>query len=153
MAFIDAVANGNISPCRFVSMATDADPASSQANSFKVIEDIIVAQPIVGVSQEGTDFFPSSDTVHYQTNAYAAVAGENIKVFGPGEQCLVELGDTVHAGKMLKANATTNGKAVEVDMAGTTATPQFVGAIALQSGVSGEKIRVLVLPMVYTYHA
>jgi hypothetical protein len=125
-------------------------PAAADANSFKVIEDIVAAQAIVGVSEEGTDFFPTSDTDHYTGNNYAAVAGENVKVFAVGEQCLVELGGTVNCGDYLKANATTDGKAIQAPLG--TSGQQVVGGIALQYGVSGQKIRMLVQPGVI-YHA
>ena len=146
MAFIDAVAQATIYPCRFVS----AYPSTGNTASFEVIEDVVAAQNIVGVSQEGTDFFPTSDTDHYVGANYAAVAGENVKVFSVGEQCLIELGGTVNAGDWIKANATTDGKGIQAPLG--TSGQQSVGGIALQYGVSGEKIRMLVMPTTI-YHS
>jgi len=71
-------------------------------------------------------------------------AGQNIKVFGVGEQCLIELAGTVNAGNAIKANATTDGKGVVATL--TTASQQFIGGIAMQYGVRDEKIRMLVMP-------
>ena len=155
MAFIQAQANGTIYPCRFVSMDAQDTPGTTETYSFKVLEDIIVAQPILGVSQEGTTGFPmvSGNDMGVTAPTYAAAAGQMVKVFGPGEQCLVEIAGDVTAGNMLKANATTDGKAIAVAIAGSLSTPQHYGGIALQSGVSGEKIRMLVHPGVYTYAA
>ncbi|MDD4891341.1 MAG: hypothetical protein PHU85_15575 [Phycisphaerae bacterium] len=149
--FIQAKANGTIYPCRFVSMY----PASSNSDCFKVIEDIVVAQPIIGVSQEGTLGFPmsASNDMGVTAPTAAALDEQDLKVFGPGEVCLIELGGTVNAGDLLMANATTDGKAITFVDGGGTSTPQFIGGIALQYGVSGEKIRMLVQPMVYTYAA
>ena len=142
MAFIDAVAYSTIYPCRFVSM----HPSAGNTDSFKVIEDIVAAQNIVGVSQEGTTGFPMNATNDMGVTAptAAALAGQNIKVFGVGEQCLIELAGTVNAGDAIKANATTDGKGVVATLA--TASQQFIGGIAMQYGVSGEKIRMLVMP-------
>jgi hypothetical protein len=142
MAFIQAKANGTIYPCRFVSVY----PATSNADGFKVIEDIVVAQPIIGVSQQGTTGFPMSSTNDMGVTAPTAAAldEQEVMVFAVGEQCLIELAGTVNAGDYIKANATTDGKGVVAAIA--TASQQFVGGIALQYGVSGEKIRMLVQP-------
>jgi len=142
MAFIDAIAYSTIYPCRFVSM----HPASSNASNFEVIEDIVAAQNIVGVSQEGTTSFPINATNDMGVTGAtaAALAGQNIKVYSVGEQCLIELAGTVNAGDAIKANATTDGKGIVATLA--TASQQFIGGIALQYGVSGEKIRMLVMP-------
>ena len=148
MAFIPAKANGNIYPCRFVSM----DASSAPGTDFKVLEDIIVAANIAGISQEGTDWPPITDS-HITNAGYAAIAGENVKVFGEGEICLLQIADTVTAGQLLRANATTDGKGIPVNIAGSPTTPQPYGALALQSGSSGDKILVQVRCGVYTYHA
>jgi hypothetical protein len=141
MAFIDAIARSTIYPCRFVSM----HPASSNANNFEVIEDIVAAQMIVGVSQEGTTGFPmGTNDMGVTAPTAAATEGQNVKVYSVGEQCLIELGGTVNAGNAIKANATTDGKGIVATLA--TASQQFIGGVALQYGVSGEKIRMLVMP-------
>ena len=150
-------ANGTIPPCRFVSIdPTTAHGTDYNATSdFKVIEDIVVAQPILGVSQESSDWPPITD-IHITNNGYAAIAGEDLKVYGVGEECLIELGGTlqvVHAGSMLKNNGTTDGKALSVDTVTNTATAQFYGGFALQHGVSGDKIKMLVQPGIFNYHA
>lgn len=152
---LDCMANGNIYPCRFVSLDTAGSPDSTThiaSGNFKVIEDIIVAQFIVGVSQEATDWPPLTDS-HITNAGYAAIAGENLKVYGVGERCLVELAGTTVAGDLLKANATTDGKATPVVGVGTLSTPQYYGGIALADGVSGEKIPMIVMPGVITAHA
>ena len=148
MAFIDAIAYGTIYPSRIVSMY----PSTGNTASFEVIEDIVAEQNCIGISQEGTTGFPMNATNDMGVTAptAAADAGQNIKVFGVGEQCLLELGGTVNAGDCIKANATTNGKGIQAPL-GTSGNQNIVG-IALQYGVSGEKIRVLVQPGVI-YHA
>jgi hypothetical protein len=148
MSMIRSLANGTIYPCRFVSPY----PATTDADGFKVIEDIVAAQPILGVSQVGTTGFPMGATndMGVTPPTAAALAGQGLEIFGAGEECLIELAGTVNAGDYLKANATTDGKAVQAPLA--TAGQQFVGGIALQHGVSGEKIRMLVQPQMI-YHA
>jgi hypothetical protein len=150
MSFRNLLAAGNISPARFVAVDITNNPAGS--GGFKVVQAnaSTLAQP-VGVSQEGTDFFPSSDTAHYAGSNYAAVAGEMCKVLGQGEEPLLELGGAVAPGDFLKPD--TDGKGVAIDVAGGVTTPQFYGARALQAGASGEKIRVEVITGAYTYHA
>ena len=148
MSQIRAEAAGTIYPCRFVSIY----PVTADANSFKVIEDIVAAQNIVGVSQVGTTGFPMAATNDMGVTAptAAALSGQQLQVFGVGEECLIELAGTVNAGDYVKANATTDGKGIQAPL--TTSGQQSVGGIALQYGVSGDKIRMLVMPGTI-YHA
>jgi hypothetical protein len=149
MAFIPAQANGNIHPCRFVSM----DASNQPTTDFKVIEDIIVAAPIAGIAQEGSDWPPLNDA-HVTVAGYAAIAGEAVKVFADGEICLLEIASAVVAGQLLKTNGTTDGRGIPVDISSSTTTAQQYGAMALHSGgTAGEKVKVIVKTGVYTYHA
>jgi hypothetical protein len=148
------MANGTIYPCRFVSIDTagTADANYNASGNFKVIEDIIAAQAIYGVSQEASDWPPITDS-HITNNGYAAIAGEQVKVYGGEERCLIELAATTTAGQMLKANATTDGKGTPVDVSGSVTYPQYFGGFAEQDGYTGDKIRMIVRPGIYTYHA
>jgi hypothetical protein len=140
MAILNLQANGNISPCRFVCI----DPSSDH----KAIQCDASAVP-VGVAQEGTNYAPITDADHITVSSYAAVDGEPVRIFPQGENCLLEIGDTVTRGELLKPDA--DGKGVPIVTNGDTTTPQFYGAHAEQSGSAGEKIRVHVVPGVYTY--
>lgn len=57
---------------------------------------------------------------------------------------LIELGGTVTAGQTLSSDATGRG----VGVVGATTTTRRVGAIALQPGVSGDRIQALIVPSV-----
>ena len=146
MAILNLVASGNIYPCRFACI----DPA----DSFKALQCTATAngtEKPIGVTQEGTDWPPITDS-HITNAGYAAIDGENVRIFPAGENPLLELGyGGCSAGDQLKPDA--DGKGVKVVTAGSVETPQYYGAIALQSGSSGEKIRVFVQPAAYTYHA
>jgi hypothetical protein len=89
---------------------------------------------VTGVSQEGTRRFDSAD---------AAIVGEQLRVFGPGETPLVEVGATpVTAGVYVKSDA--NGKIIPV------ATDQDrVAGQALQAGAAGEKVQVMLNPQIW----
>jgi len=66
----------------------------------------------------------------------AAVAGEPVNIFGPGDDaCKLELGGTVAIGDTL--TSTTDGKGVA-----TTTDKHRVIAIAMEAGVSGQVIKV-----------
>jgi hypothetical protein len=128
------VAGGTIAPCRFVSMsatgATPADHTVFQATAGAGTEGDLVD----GISQEGTRRFDSAD---------AAIAGDQLKVYGPGDVCLLELGSGgCTAGQLLKPDA--NGKGIAA-----TTDQDRVGARALQSGAAGTKVRVQVQPQVF----
>jgi len=123
------VASGNISPSRFVALST--------AQDFTVLQGTDVLVPF-GVSQPGTQEAPGTAA----DSGYAATDGKVIKVYGPGETALLELGGTVTRGDWLKPDA--NGKGVTASIA--SATVIYYGARALRSGVSGEKVPVYVFP-------
>jgi hypothetical protein len=110
-------------------MSTTADDQGLEADANDVL---------IGISYEGGKHAPLSDLV--SSNPHAE-SGDPIGLYGDGEQCLLELGGTVVRGGRLKSDA--DGKGVAVATTGTTI--QQYGAIALESGVSGEKIRVFVL--------
>ena len=139
---IPAQANGTIFPARFVSF----DPTAGGVGDNKVIETAAATLPVVGVSQLGTDFPPINDP-HVTLNNVAAIKGEQLDVFGVGEICAIELAEAVKAGDLLKAGS-ANGKAVKAPTDGTVSTKQFVGGFAMQSGAPGEKIKMVVHPMV-----
>jgi hypothetical protein len=121
-------ANGTIAPCRFVVIDTTADERVIQASA--------ATTELVGISQEGQKRTPGlagSDTT------IAAEAGDSLRVHGLGNDCLLTLGGTVTRGDLLTSDA--NGQGI------TASAGNFVGAIALQSGTSGVKIRVQVVQM------
>lgn len=121
------LAGGTIRPSRFVKITAAHTVSESDANEASV-----------GVSQEGGNQPPLSDLV---STINAAVSGETLKVYGLGDECLLELGDTVTAGQYLKSDA--DGKGVPVATTGTTL--QLAGALALDAGAAGDLLRVQVL--------
>jgi hypothetical protein len=130
------LAGGGIAPSRFVKIDT-----TSGAN-FTVIEASAATDKIVGVSQEGTRL---AQIEGLTTDEDAARSGENLRVYGPGEECLIKAGGTITQGDWL--TATTDGKAVAITASGTVVHAGF----ALESGVSGDLIRMFVHPFVCKY--
>lgn len=123
------IAGGNILPSTFVKIdATVAMPTVIQASANTDV--------LIGVSKESTDAPPIPQLSGTQ---YAAVSGENCRVYQPGESCLLSIGSGgCTAGDML----TTDGSG-----GGITTAPGAgvrVGAIALMTAVSGDKARVRV---------
>ena len=121
------VAGGTIYPCRFVKPSTAADDRGLQATAN---------DRLIGISYDHGKHAPLSDLV---TDNPHAEAGDSLGLYGDGDNnVLLELGGTVTRGDRIKADA--NGKGVTVATTGTTI--QQSGAVALESGVAGEKIRV-----------
>jgi hypothetical protein len=120
------IANGNIRPSRFVKLDTTADG--------KVLE-CDAGEGVIGVSHESTRRTPYSSL----DDGYAAIAGEQIEVYAHTSECLLELGGTVTRGDRLKADADGKGVSSSTDL-------DNWGAIALQSGVSGNLVKVKVQP-------
>lgn len=115
------IANGNIAPCRFVRLDTSNEGRVVQSGA---------GEDIWGISQ------PYERRHTLLSDGYAAIAGENVNVIGPGDdEALLDLGGTVSVGDYLKADA--NGKGV----VGSTDKDK-TGAVALTAGVSGDRIKV-----------
>lgn len=118
-------AGGDIYPSRFVTMDTTDDHQVIQATANSQIQ---------GISQEWTRDAPISGA-----STLAAADQQPLTTYGQGDQCLLEYGDTVTRGDRLKADA--NGKGVPCATSGAV---QNCGAIALESGSSGDIRRVQV---------
>jgi hypothetical protein len=122
------LASAAIYPSRFV---------YHTAGSRGYCEQATASTPIIGVSQEGTQEAPGTAA----DSGYAATAGRQVKVYGPGKVALLKCGGTVSAGNRLTADASGQG----VAFAASTAL-QYIGGIALSNGVDGAFIPVLVMP-------
>lgn len=125
MSSMTKVANGNISPSRFVKQDTTTG-----------VKDRVLqcgaGDRVYGISGPGVRNAPWSEL----DDGYHAIAGENCFIYGfPEKDVLLELGGTVVAGDLLKADA--DGKGVV-----TTTSGQEVGARAEMAGASGDLIRV-----------
>lgn len=113
------VSGGNINPSRFVYLSDE----------FTVLECGSANSPR-GISQEGQKLAPISGN-----STVAAASGDPLAVYLDGQFSLLECGSTVTAGDKLKPDA--DGK-------GVTATTEDYGALALESGTTNEKIKVIV---------
>lgn len=124
------IASGNISP----SVAVKLDPTAN----FHVLQCAAASDPPVGISQDGTYYAPGVAG----SDAFAAHAGQELTVFGEGEQCLWKVG----------ASAVTEGDYLTSDANGLAKTIAFTGtggriyqtAIALESAAAGELVRVVI---------
>ena len=121
------VAGGNVRVSRFVKSDTSDD--------FQVLE-ADANERVIGISQEGAREAPLPNVT-----LYAGQDGDNMQVYQQGDICLLTLGSGgATRGSRLKSDA--DGAGVEIAAIG--ATQQFYGALALESGLEGEKIRVQV---------
>jgi hypothetical protein len=121
------VANGDIRPFRFVKQDDSGTPESFMAKEADANE------VVIGISGEGTNYPPLDDL---NITALAARAGQQFKLNGNGEICLLQAGAPIAAGKRLKSDA--DGKGVEVATTGTTI--QNYGAVALESATAADQI-------------
>lgn len=125
------VAGGNITPSRFVAQNTSYDSTVDNAS--------VAGQRCLGVSQVGTRKAPGTGA----DDGYAAIAGEPVQVFLPGDVAPIMCGSGgVTRGQLIKTDA--NGKAVAASITGQSL--QWVHAQALESGADGEIVNFLVLP-------
>jgi hypothetical protein len=115
-----AVAAGNISPRRFVKRG---------ATAGKVLQ-AGAGEKVCGISQSGTRNAPYSTL----NDGYAAISGENVRIFGPGEICEVQAGATFAIDARLIGDA--NGKAVAV--AGAADGEEY-GAVALAAATAADQ--------------
>jgi hypothetical protein len=117
------IAGGNISPSRFITLSTTENATALQAGA---------GARVIGVATEGAHDAPITGS-----SALAAADGDYFRWHPLGDECLLDVAATITAGDVLKSDA--NGKGVVADT-----DEDAVGAIALEAGASGEKIRVLV---------
>ena len=115
------IANGTIYPMRFTELVTTLPGRVTQCGA---------GEKVYGISQVGIRRDP-----YIETLGRAALVNESIGVFDDGTECKLELGGTVTTFDRLKSDA--DGKGV----ATTTNLDEF-GAIAMESGVSGDQIMV-----------
>lgn len=118
-------ASNTIAPCSFVTI----DPSFDEQVKQSVVGDRPFG--VMWEQQKLTPGLTGSDTT------IAAQSGDyNFRVYGQGNDCLIQLSGTVSPGNLLKPDG--NGFAVS-----GTANDQC-GAVALQAGTSGVKIRCVV---------
>lgn len=109
----------------------------SLAGDFKVEQADAADTKLIGISQEGQKGPPG---LSGSTADLAAAAGDTLRVYGPGEECMLTLGDTVSYGDYVGPD--TDGKGVAISLAAETL--QHYIAVALEAGIAGDKIRVVV---------
>lgn len=123
---MNLVAEGNISPCRFVKVGSATNTALQAA----------AGNACVGISMNFTNTVSLEGAVSI-TSSYIATSGQSVSMWGFGSEALLELGGTVSAGGRLKSDA--NGKGV------AAATADNAYAVTMQSGVSGDFVRVQIV--------
>lgn len=113
---------GNVHPSRFVVLQSDNTVVEASSNG-----------EIWGISQPSTRRLALAGW----DDGYAGISGSPpINIYGPGDdQCPLELGGTVTAGQRIKSGSAGVGVAA-------TSDKDKAGAIALESGVSGDIIKV-----------
>jgi len=133
-------AGGDIMPSRFVRISAD----------FTVIAAINATFFPIGVSQDGTKFPEATDGFGAGAQTIAAASGDQVRVYGSGDVCLLEVnnaGSTIVAGDRLSSTAAGVGV-----IAATAPGINFVGAIALETppAIDGALIRVQVIQLEVT---
>lgn len=120
------VANGNITPMRFVKLDTTADQKVLQSGA---------GDKCFGIAQEGTRYLPGFGNLD---DGFRAIAGENVMVYTEPDECWLEIGaGGVTAGDRIKSDA--SGKGVT-----TAVNDDEFGALALQTVANGGLCRVRV---------
>ena len=123
------IAGGTIRPSRFVRI---------DATAAKTCREGSATCQVIGISQTGTNYPPLSD-IYSTTNA--ATNGQYVQLFGDGDVCLLEAGDSITTGDRLKSDSVGSG----VTILTTGTTNQNVGAVALEdASAAGELILVQV---------
>lgn len=125
------IAGGNINPSVFVELDATADATVIQGDASTILA--------FGVSGEWTEDAPGLSGA---STFHASTGSESVKVYGPGESCLLTAGAAVTRGALLMSNASGQGI--------TATTGNYANAVAVESAAgSGELIRVRVTDPVY----
>lgn len=126
------VANGNISPRRFLTTVTGA------GNGDYVVQASASTAMIWGVSYDATKYPPGSPA----DNGFLCTAGEPCPYHGFGQMCQLDIGGTV---SNVGVPLTSDGNGKGIAQAPADGTTCWYGAIALQTGVDGDTINVVTL--------
>lgn len=132
------IAGGNVARCRFISRHSTGFNTVIQASA--------ATQLLVGISADWTKYPPGSvsDTA---ISGLHAQTGDQVSYHGPLQMCLLELGGTV-SDPRIPLTSDADGKGVAT--APSDGTTVYYGALPLEAGVSGDKIKVWVLPPTIT---
>jgi hypothetical protein len=122
------VAGGNIAPSRFVTASSGANSVVQADAGAGSAGDIVMG--ISGQWQRNLPWTPTQD-------GYCAIAGENVRVYTEEEVCYLEIADTIAFGGRIKSNV--DGKGIPVSADGDN-----IGAVAQESGIAGQLIKVQV---------
>lgn len=134
MAAPNYIAKGNILPSSIVTQAGQTD--------FGVIMATSATVPLCGVAQDGTWYAPGL----LGSDSYAAHTGQEIRVFGIGDECLCVADTTITVNNLIKPASSGYGTPV---LGTETTTTYYVGR-ALE-GTTGANIlfRLVVNPGLY----
>ena len=119
-------AGGDILPSRFIKISADYTAVAATTGSdlcFGISHDSTKAAPADGLASDKH-----------------AEDGDHVSYYKLGDSCLLELGGTVAAGGLIEPSTAGVGVAA-------TGAGDLAGAVALEGGVSGELIRVQILPV------
>lgn len=146
------IAAGTINPFTFLqSGATNPQNNSGQLTALQCSGPGV---PIIGIAPEWTNNMMGTQAQQsFAPGGWpAATAGQAIRVYGDGEEALLMVGSgyTVEFDNYLVSDASGNG--VPINLTSTSAE-QWIGAQALEAGVAGDVIRVLVYLRPYLGHA
>lgn len=123
------IANGNVLPSTFVKL----DPSVAMPS---VINTSATSDLIIGVSKESTD---QAGFSLFTGTQYAAIAGENCRVYQVGDSCMLSIGSGgVTQGDMISSDASGNGQTA------ASGSGKRVGAIALMTAAANTLCRVRV---------
>lgn len=127
-----------IQTCAAVTMDT------TLSNGFNVLQSVAATTKPIGIAQEGSYYPPG--LLGLVSDVLAAHPSQPLNVFGDGEECLWQVGSAaVTVGDSLCVDSTANFQGFAKTIAFTSGAGLiWQVARALQSGASGEKIRVLV---------
>ncbi len=126
---LQVIAGGNIRPSRVVKISTAADDT--------VLESAAATSANIGIAQKGTRRAPGTG----DDDGFAAVAGENLQVYGPSCVAPGQLGGTVASGDKV----TSDGSGLLIT---TTSAGDVALGWALEGGVTGDIVRILVHPFI-----
>lgn len=151
---VSLMANGTINCCRFVKLdptnSATGGPNSGTAYGYLAIQCAANTDKPIGISQEASNTIPVGpnndmgvSTVTYQYQEVAAAQGQLVRIYGPGEECLLYAGAACNPGNDLVSDS--SGMGVPASQANQPVS-QWIGARAIEAASAQyDKIRVMVL--------
>jgi len=137
------IAAGTINPFTFLQSGANVTGVANNPNQVELqaLQCTGAGVEIIGIGAEFTN--APNGLVGGPSTVPAATTGQQIKVYGDGEETIIMVGSGYNVVQDQLLTSDASGNAIPANVA--TASTQWIGARAIEAGIAGSPIRVSVV--------